>query len=93
LGVPQNAIFLEKKTLNFWAISGGSTRVLTWVVTGKSRVHHGFVTGLVKPRVSLRPGVSLPKPRVSGPKAWVVTGKSRVEHGFCVPTLDFLFKK
>ena len=87
-------LFFWKKNIKFLGYFGRFNPCFkTWVVTGKSRVHHGFVTGLVKPRVSLRPGVSLPKPRVSGPKAWVVTGKSRVEHGFCVPTLDFLFKK
>ena len=86
-------LFLLKKMVRFRYYFGWFNPCFkTWVVTGKSRVSHGFVTGLVKPRVFLRPGVSLPKPRVLELESWVVMGKKRVEHGFYVPTLDFLVK-
>jgi hypothetical protein len=59
-------------------------RLISRVTKGKSRVHHGFVTGLEKHGVFPTPRVSGSKPRVSVVKSWVVTGKSRVNHGFGV---------
>ena len=59
-------------------------RLISRVIKGKSRVHHGFVTGLEKHGVFPKPRVSGSKPRVSVAKSWVVTGKSRVNHGLRV---------
>ena len=69
------------KTLTFQRDTRGfNPCFFSQVVTGKSRVHRGFVTGLAKDG-KLKPRVSGLKPRVSIGKAWVVTGESRVHHG------------
>ena len=67
-------------------------RLISRVIKVKSRVHHGFVTGLEKHGVFPKFRVSGSKPRVSVAKSWVVTGKSRVNHGFgvCI-TSDLVF--
>ena len=74
----------QKPTKTGCCFEAFNPRLISRVITGKSRVHHGFVTGLEKHGGFPKPRVSGSKPRVSVAKSWVVTGKSRVNPGFGV---------
>ena len=77
----------------FWCHFGGfDPWKFSRVIMGKSRVHHGFVTGSGKPWVFSKPGVFSSKPWVYPMKSRVNMGKSRVKHGFVSSTLDFSYK-